>query len=400
MIIRKSISALALAKASQLKQQTASRKRQYVRNNHNSRKSTTLAAYAGTFLFIITIVAIGYQAPQQGPVDSVANARSTAPDLSPVSDTPPSVDQLIATRVAANIAERAQLPIARNIAEEAISLSVKSELAHTESSVISKPQIIQPSAGSREIRTHMTTAGDTVPTLAAQYGVSVDTIKWANNLTSDALEPDRSLQIPPINGIIYTVKDGDTPTSIAERYSADERRLVAYNDLELGGLTAGRKIILPDGDLPATERPGYTAPRPQTSVAFSPVRYGAGFGGSSTWTIGYGTSPNRYAAGNCTAYAFNRRVQLGKPVGEFWGNAASWAHFASRSGLAVNNTPSVGAIIQNGGGYGHVGVVEEIMPNGDISISEMNAFVPGGGFNIVSGRVIPAGNVGSYNYIH
>lgn len=362
-------------------------------------KPTAVASYIGVFLFIVSIVAIGYQPPRQNPIDSVAAA---APhDAQDAGDTSaPSVDQLVATQVAAAIAERTELPIARNVANLSVSLSIESELAQTETNVISKPQIIQPSAGNRDIRTYETVAGDTVSKVAAQFGISAETIKWANNLTADALEPGRTLQILPINGILYTVKDGDTPQSIAERYNADERIIVSYNDLETKGLSAGQKLILPNGELPDTERPGYVAPRQSTTYIYGPVSYGAGFSGTRTWTIGYGTAPNSYAPGNCTAYAYNRRVQLGKPVGRHWGNAATWAYMAAASGLVVNNTPSVGAIMQNGGGYGHVAIVEEILPNGDISISEMNAYVPGGGFNIVSGRIVPAANVGSYNYIH
>jgi LysM repeat protein len=157
----------------------------------------------------------------------------------PANSTAPSVDQLVATRVAAGIAERAELPIARNIAEISISLSVENQLAQADNNVITKPQIIQPSASSREIRSYTTVTGDSVDKLAAQFGVSADTIKWANNLTSDALEPGKVLQIPSDNGVFYTVKDGDTTASIAERYKADERRIILYNDLESDGLAAG-----------------------------------------------------------------------------------------------------------------------------------------------------------------
>lgn len=381
-----------------MKRQARSDSPRYAKRTRRPWKSTTVAAYIGAFLFIITIVAIGYRSPQAGLTDSVANAAPSQTLAASNENTAPSVDQLIATRVAAGIAERAELPIARNIAEISNSLSVESELAQADNNVIVKPQIVQPSAGSREIRVYTTVAGDTVDKLAAQFGISVDTIKWANNLTSSALEPGKELQIPPTNGVVYTIKDGDTASSIAERYKADETRIVLYNDLEADGVKAGRKIIIPDGDLPTTERPGYTAPR--TSIAYTPIRYGAGFGDGRTWTISYGTAPNKYAAGNCTAYAFNRRVQLGRPVGQFWGNAATWAALARAEGYLVNNVPSVGAIMQNGGGYGHVAIVEEILPNGDLSVSEMNAYVAGGGFNIVSGRIVPASNVGSYNYIH
>lgn len=348
----------------------------------------------------MSIIAIGYQPPKAVEVESVANAavpRAVSIGGSDIAQ--PSVDQLIATSVAAGIAERAELPIATNVANLSLSLAAESQIARADNNVISKPQIIQPSADSREMRSYTTVAGDNVDKLAAQFGISKETIKWANNLTSDTLEAGRVLQIPPIDGVVYTVRDGDSIASIAERYKVDERRLVAYNDLEFGGLDAGKKIILPDGDMPSTERPGYVAPRP---VIQSIVNYGGGFGGNS-WYIKTGTSgagSRYYAYGNCTAYAFDRRQELGLPVGIGWGNASTWAYYAARQDYLVNNTPSVGAIMQNGGGYGHVAIVEEVMPNGDVRISEMNAYVPGGGFNIVSGRIIPASNARAYAYIH
>jgi surface antigen len=56
--------------------------------------------------------------------------------------------------------------------------------------------------------------------------------------------------------------------------------------------------------------------------------------------------------------------------------------------------------MQNDGGVGHVAIVEKILPNNDLSISEMNAYVPGGGWNVVSGRIVSAAVAGQYLYIH
>jgi surface antigen len=109
---------------------------------------------------------------------------------------------------------------------------------------------------------------------------------------------------------------------------------------------------------------------------------------------------NTYARGYCTAYAYDRRVELGLPIGARWGNAASWARAAQAAGYRVDRTPAVGAIIQNGGGLGHVAIVERIRDNGDLELSEMNAAVSGGGWNVVSGRVVSAAYVGQYLYIH
>lgn len=396
MRIRTSISALNPIRARQLNKQSSGEYSPYVKRTRRSWKSTTVAMYIAAFLFIISIVAVGYEPPKRSTAESVANA--VAPQALASTRTEmdaPSVDQLVATRVAAGVAERAELPIAPNIAQVSLTLSIESQLAQADNNVITKPQIIQPSADSREIRSYTTVAGDSVDKLAARFGVSPETIKWANSLTSDALEPGRTLQIPPINGVIYTVKDGDTAHSIAEKYNADERRIVLYNDLE-DGLKPGQKIILPDGDLPTTERPGYVAPRP------TPV-YNS-YSGTVIGSYSGGTVGNRYAFGNCTYYAYDRRAELGRPIGSFWGNASTWAAAARASGYVVNNVPEVGAVAQWNaysdawiGYYGHVAIVESVNGDGTITISEMNN-VSLGGYNIVNRRTIPASSVS--NYIH
>lgn len=106
---------------------------------------------------------------------------------------------------------------------------------------------------------------------------------------------------------------------------------------------------------------------------------------------------NRYSAGNCTWYAYERRMQLGRPIGGMWGNAYSWATSARSAGYSVGNAPAVGAVIQTSGGgaYGHVGVVEGI--EGDnMVISDMNY----AGYNVVTWRTIPLSQSGSFLYIY
>ncbi|TBW80178.1 COG3942 and LysM peptidoglycan-binding domain-containing protein [Staphylococcus warneri] len=121
--------------------------------------------------------------------------------------------------------------------------------------------------------------------------------------------------------------------------------------------------------------------------------------GASLYSVS--NSGNLYNYGNCTYYAFNRRAELGKPIGSLWGDAGSWAVNARNAGFTVNNIPVAGAVFQsnpgtNGsGGYGHIGVVESVNSNGTVTVSEMNW---NGGFNVKSYRTIT--NPGSYNYIH
>lgn len=354
-------------------------------------KPSTIAIYASVFILITAIISLGYHQPQNS--SSIANAANVNP-LTSVNTT--SVDAVVAAGVASNVAQVTNLPIATSVANLAVSAQSQSVFAESDSISATKPQIIGSAVTNRSVIVYTVLAGDNVNSLAAKYGISSDTIKWANNLTTDNLVVGSTLQILPINGVLYTVKAGDTVDSIATKYVVDKTRLVVYNDLDVSGLTVGSKIILPNATLPTNERPGYVAP--VAAVTYY-AGLGTGFGGN-TWRISVGTPDGPYAHGNCTLYAYNRRIQLGLPVGSNWGNAVSWAASARQDGLVVNNTPSVGAIMQNGGYLGHVAIVESIAANGDLSISEMNAYVSGGGYNIVSGRNVPAGNVSQYLFIH
>jgi surface antigen len=382
-----------------LKQQVFARYQKATHPRKSGPKSTTVAAYVGVFLLIISMVAIGYQPPQK--MDSVANAADTqSTALSGVTNTAtadqPSVDQLVATNVAAGIAESADLPIASNVANLSVSLTAEHELAQSDGSVISKPQIVQPTADSRTIQRYITKAGDTAQTVGLKFGVSATTIKWANNFATDAISAGKNLVIPPTDGVIYTVKRGDTVASIAAKYQASASRIVSFNDLELSGVKAGKTIIIPGGVLPAAERPGYVDPNSATSQG----SYGGGYSTIDAQLAG-ASAGNRYAYGNCTWYAYERRVQLGLPVGSFWGNAATWAMYARAAGYRVDSTPSVGAIAQwnayQGGSYyaGHVGIVESVNSDGSITISEMNYLY---NFNRVTSRTISPSSVS--NFIH
>lgn len=352
-------------------------------------------AYLGVFVLLVAMVFVGYSQPQKES-SSVANA-SSSDSVKQIDQA--SVDNVVATNVAAGVAQISNLPVATSVANLAVSAQTKSEFTQTDNATSVKPQIIDASSTDRSIVSYTVVDGDTVDSLAARYSISKDTIKWANKLTSDTLIVGTVLRILPVDGVLYSVKASDTIDSIATKYGVDKTRLVLFNDLDVSGLTPNTDIILPSGTLPDTEKPGYVAPVTTTTLRYY-AGYSGGFSGQ-TWNIGYGTPDNGlYAHGNCTLYAYNRRKALGLPVGDHWGNASSWAYSAASEGYLVNNTPSEGAVMQNGGGLGHVAIVEKILANGDLSISEMNAYVSGGGYNIVSGRIVLAANVGQYLYIH
>lgn len=370
---------------------------------------SAVSVYAGVFILVISFLALGHKGggtAQQPGVVSATQAASSAPAAG--SPEKISIDQLTAVNAVTSLAEAVKLPTAGDLREATTTLYIKKQLSQTDAEVISKPQIIQPTTSvERGITSYTVKEGENLETIAKQFNISTQTLRWANNTTSDAVEVGKSLVVPQTDGVVYTVKDGDTIEAIADKYKVDAERVVLYNDLEADApLVKDARIILPSGDLPETERPGYVAPRQQT-YSYSSSSYS---GGASSWASmgggslsrSYGfpgpTAGNRYAAGNCTWYAYERRAQLGRPIGGMWGNAYSWASSARGAGYSVGNTPAVGAVIQTsggGGGYGHVGVVERIEEDG-IVISDMNY----AGYNVVTWRKIPASQVSSYQYIY
>ena len=307
-----------------------------------------------------------------------------------------SVDDVVAADVASSIAQSANLPVAPNIANLAVSVKVISKISQASSISTTKPQIIGSGEQNRLVVTYVVKDGDNVDSVAAKFNISPETVKWANNLTSGTLYVGKELNILPLDGTLYTVKSGDTFASIAEKYGVDANRVATFNDLDISGLKPDSKIILPGGVLPDNERPGYVAP-----VVYRTYGYSGYEGYQWLYSVPYGAySPgNTSTPGQCTWYAWDRRIQLGlrMPAGAVLGNAAEWNYTLGSYGYDVQyGVPSVGAIMQNGGGVGHVAIVESVSAKGDVTITEMNF---SGGSYQVNQRTIPAGSAQTFNYI-
>ena len=103
--------------------------------------------------------------------------------------------------------------------------------------------------------------GDTLSEIAGMFGVSVNTIIWANNLTSARdVHPGDLLLILPVSGTQRTVVKGDTLKSIAKKYGADANEIAQYNGLDSSApLAVGSTIIIPGGEI-ASPAPSTAAP--------------------------------------------------------------------------------------------------------------------------------------------
>ena len=377
---------------------TLERKEKIIRNQSkalraNKNRGVAVSLYAGAFFLVITLLTLSYGGKNLTPQQNDTVAAQAASKSSEVTSNQEkiSVDQLSAASAVTQLAEMANLPVAGDLREATTTLYIKKQLAQNDTEVITKPQIVQPTTSTeRGITDYVVKSGDTMESIAAQFGISAQTLKWANNSTSDAAQEGTTLTVPRTDGVVYTVKDGDTVASLADKYKVDTERIVLYNDLVADeALAAGKRLVLPSGELPETERPGYVAPRPVVPS------YNGGDVLSSSYGYARVFSGNRYALGNCTWYAYERRAAMGRPIGSLWGNATNWAASARAAGFTVNKTPAPGAVFQYGGGYGHVGIVDSV--DGEyLYVTDMNY----AGYNVVTSRKIPLGSTGHYNYIH
>jgi len=104
------------------------------------------------------------------------------------------------------------------------------------------------------ISIYVVQTGDTLSDIAEMFDVSVNTIKWANDIPpSGTIRVGQTLTILPVTGIKYTIKKGDTLASIAKKYDGDAQEIANFNGIE-GALSAGTEIIIPDGVVPATAK--------------------------------------------------------------------------------------------------------------------------------------------------
>ncbi len=108
---------------------------------------------------------------------------------------------------------------------------------------------IQDSSNTGQISRYMVRAGDSLASIAKMFGVSKNTIVWANNISKGVVKEGQILIILPVTGTIHTVGKGDTLQSIAKKYKADLSEIVQFNDLDSSSsLAIGDEIIIPDGE--------------------------------------------------------------------------------------------------------------------------------------------------------
>lgn len=147
-----------------------------------------------------------------------------------------------------------------------------------------------------EIIEYEVKGGDTISGIAEKFGVSVDSVKWANGLESlNYVKPGDKLKILPVSGVAVVVKEGESLESVAKKYSADAQTIIdfPFNDIpDDFKLKIGQTLIIPDGTPPEVKAPPKPKLQPQylAQGPSSPV-FEAPSGGGFIWpTVSSGIS--------------------------------------------------------------------------------------------------------------
>jgi LysM repeat protein len=106
------------------------------------------------------------------------------------------------------------------------------------------------------IRTYIVEPGDSVRTIAQQFGVTNETIIWENDLTDpDILHVGQELFILPFSGLIHEVRPGDTVASIANSYDTPYQGVITANHLvDPYIIVVGQKLAVPGGYRPLPQK--------------------------------------------------------------------------------------------------------------------------------------------------
>ena len=170
--------------------------------------------------------------------------------------------------------------------------------------------------GAELLRTYRVRSGDTLTGIAAKFHVSMMTVWWANSLKNkDDLKIGQTLTIPPVNGLVITVRTSDTLETLAAKYHSDPADIIDVNGLTDPVLVVGQTLTIPgarSAQIP-TPKPA-PAKRPAVSsgggggTTRPPAQYS---GGRLSWPVPGGYISQYFHYGH---YAIDIAADMGTPV--------------------------------------------------------------------------------------
>ena len=168
---------------------------------------------------------------------------------------------------------------------------------------------IIPARPREEVITYTVEAGDSVFSIAKSFNLKPESVLWANYVqlkdSPDMLSPGMKLNIPPVNGVYYEWKEGDTLSGVAAEFKATADDIINWsgNHLDLTNpvVQPGEKILVPNGKREFVQWVIPTIPRGNAGVnrsAYGPGACAGGYEGAyGTGTFVWPTL-NHFLSGN------------------------------------------------------------------------------------------------------
>jgi murein DD-endopeptidase MepM/ murein hydrolase activator NlpD len=85
------------------------------------------------------------------------------------------------------------------------------------------------SPDSNGIKRYKARKGDTFSSLSVQFGITLETIRWANPELKSQIKSGQELVILPVSGVLYNVKKDDTLEAVAGLYQVSQETIKQYN---------------------------------------------------------------------------------------------------------------------------------------------------------------------------
>jgi LysM repeat protein len=223
----------------------------------------------------------------------------------------------------------------------------------TDQGALLKPNLNQTTTGpsqNGDVIEHIVQENETISEIAETYGVSVETLLYANGLdTRGLIKAGQKLVVLPWSGVIHEVKSGDSLDAIAKKYNVTIEDIIEENQLVTAdAIVEGQKLSIPGGQVPDIPEP----PKPTRRIAevhgyFSPSAP-PGSAASGTWI--WPTTSRRISQ-------YFGRFHSGLDIDGHTGDPI----YASRAGRVIsagwNRGYGISIDIDHGGGvtsrYGH-----------------------------------------------
>ena len=210
-------------------------------------------------LLLVAVAAVGTQPPVSaaGRADSTPSASSALGGIDDMGNSG-LADQTAADQTAADGTAADGTAVDQTAVDQGI------DMYAGDGSVYNTIQAGDAPLGSGGFQIYVVKGGDGLIKIANKFGLNANTLYWANKskLPDPAsMQIGLRLLIPPVDGVVVTVKTKDTLSSIGSKYHVAVQDIMNANNLADTTVTVGQTLVVPGAAVAAipTPKPGCAA---------------------------------------------------------------------------------------------------------------------------------------------